>query len=232
MAIDGQTASAMKEVDQILDFNPLKRKKVLPVFQKFTIRFGIPAMVATIIIADVGGMRSFIVDSTKDLIKRQHSASDAYVTQQKTEWKEKHTYNPEQTVGYKLTYVDNILFTKDFERVMDNEEFQNNWILHVHEFLVKDLELSEDVAIGFISSEGTLIKDLSLAKKDLHPQFLDVGMKKLRDLETTHLSWMSEKIPDQAKMDKFVNFRKEYFDKFYTEKFQSLRGMASEEKNP
>lgn len=98
------------------------------------------------------------------MIKNQHSASERYVTQQKTEWKEKHTSAPEQTIGYKKTYVDNIIFTKDFKKVMDNEEFQNAWILSVHDFMIKELELSEDVAISFISSEGTLIKDLASAK--------------------------------------------------------------------
>lgn len=230
MAIDGQSADAMKEVEQILDLDPMKRKKVLPVIQKFSVRFGIPAAIAAIILADVGGMRSFVVDSTKDLIKRQHSASEIYVNQQKTEWKEKHTYNPEQTIGYKASYVDNVIYTKDFEKVMENEEFQNEWILKVHDFMVKELELSEDVAIGFISAEGGLIKELGTLKKDLHPQHLEVGMKKMRDLETTQLGWLNEKIPEQPKMEKFVTFRKDYFDNFYTEKFVAARGVAAEEK--
>lgn len=230
MAIDGQSANAMKEVEQILDLDPMKRKKVLPVIQKFSVRFGIPAAIAAIILADVGGMRSFVVDSTKDLIKRQESASQIYVNQQKTEWKEKHTYNPEQTIGYKTSYVDNVIYTKDFEKVMENEEFQNEWILQVHDFMVKELELSEDVAIGFISAEGGLIKELGTLKKDLHPQHLEVGMKKMRDLETTQLGWLNEKIPEQPKMEKFVTFRKDYFDKFYSEKFVAARGVAAEEK--
>lgn len=230
MAIDGQNANAMREVDQILDLDPMKRKKVLPVIQKFSVRFGIPAAIAAIILADVGGMRSYVVDSTKDLIKKQQSASEIYVNQQKTEWKEKHTYTPEQTIGYKASYSDNMIFTKDFEKVMENEEFQNDWILKVHDFLVKELELSEDIAIGFISSEGSLIKELATLRKDLHPQYLDVGLKKMRDLETTHLGWLYEKIPEQPKMEKFVTFRKDYFDKFYSEKYLATRGVATEVK--
>lgn len=230
MAIDGQSANAMKEVEQILDLDPMKRKKVLPVIQKFSVRFGIPAAIAAIILADVGGMRSFVVDSTKDLIKRQQSASEIYVNQQKTEWKEKHTYNPELSVGYKASYTDNVIYTKDFEKVMENEEFQNDWILQVHDFMVKELELSEDVAIGFISSEGGLVKELATLKKDLHPQHLDAGIKKMRDLETAQLGWLNEKIPEQPKMEKFVTFRKDYFDKFYSEKFFAARGVANEEK--
>lgn len=227
MAIDGQKAEALKEVDQILDFNPDNRKKMLPVLKKYTIRFGIPAAIAAVVLADMGGIRTNVVNVTKNLLKQQQDASEVYVNKQKTEWKEKHTYNPEQSVGYKGTYVDNVIFTKDFEKVMDNEEFQNDWILKVHDFMVKDLELSEDIAINFISSEGTLIKELATARKDLHPQFLDVGMKKMSDLEKTHLGWLNEKISEPEKLARFKNFQKEYFDKFYAEKFNT-RNVAGE----
>ncbi|MCM2350043.1 MAG: hypothetical protein NDI69_08470 [Bacteriovoracaceae bacterium] len=106
--------------------------------------------------------------------------------------------------------MDNVLYTTDFQKMMDNEEFQNDWILKVHDFMVKELELSEDLAISFISSEGTLLKDLAAARKELNPQFLDTGMKKLTDLEKTHLGWLNEKIPDPAKLEKFTKFRKDY----------------------
>ena len=33
------------------------------------------------------------------------------------------TYNPEQTIRYKASYVENMIFTKDFEKVMENEYF-------------------------------------------------------------------------------------------------------------
>ena len=113
---------------------------------------------------------------------------------------------------------------------MDNEEFQNEWILKVHDYMVTQLELSEDLAINFISSEGTLVKDLATAKKDIHPNFLDKSMKKMAELEKTHLGWISDKIPDAGKRAKFENFRKDYYEKFYGEKFAKGRALASEKK--
>lgn len=228
MAIDGQSADALKEVDQILDFNPTKRKKVLPVLKKYALRFGIPAAVATIILADIGNIRTNVVTFTKDLIQQQQSASEIYVNQQKTEWKEKHTYTPQTTPEYKATYTDNVIYTTDFEKVMENEEFQNDWILKLHDYMVKDLELSEDVAISFISSEGSLVKELGTLRKDLHPQHLDVGLKKMNDSETTHLGWLKEKITDPEKMAKFVSFRKDFYEKFHAEKFAPQRNLATE----
>jgi hypothetical protein len=86
------------------------------------------------------------------------------------------------------------------------------------------------MAINYISAEGTLLKELASIKKDIHPQFLEVGMKKLTDAEKVHLGWLSEKIADNAKMEKFANFRKEYFDSFYKNKFLQSRGVATEVK--
>ena len=93
-----------------------------------------------------------------------------------------------------------------------------------------DLELSEDIAINFISAEGTLVKELAAARKDIHPQFLDGALKKMNDLEKTHLGWLDEKIPDPLKLQKFADFRKDYYDKFYAEKFVQNRGVATEAK--
>lgn len=230
MAIDGQKADALKEVEQVLDFNPHKRKKILPVIQKYSLRVGLPAAIAITLLADIGSVRTKIVETTKDILKQRESASEMYVHQQQNEWKQKHTYNPETTPDYKATFTDNVIYTTDFEKVMDNEEFQNDWILKVHDFMVKDLELSEDLAINYISSEGTLIKELAAARKDLHPQFLDQGLKKMTDLEQTHLGWLKEKMPDQAKQDKFLAFRKNYYDTFYKEKYKAngSRALASE----
>jgi hypothetical protein len=230
MAIDGQNADAMRDVEQILDFNPMKRKKILPVIKKFSLRVGIPAAIAIVILTDAGSVRTNVVNASKKLMKQRQSASEMYVNQQKNDWKEKHTFNPETTVGYKATYTENIIYTTDFEKVMDNEEFQNDWILKVHDFMVKELELSEDMAINYISAEGTLLKELSVMKKDLHPQFLDVGIKKLTDLEKTHLGWLSEKIADPLKIERFASFRKEYYDDFYQKKFLPSRGIANEVK--
>jgi hypothetical protein len=230
MAIDGQNADAMRDVEQILDFNPMKRKKILPVIKKFSLRVGIPAAIAIIIFSDAGSMRSNIVNGSKKLMKQRQSASEMYVNQQKNDWKEKHTFNPPTSIGYKPTYTENIIYTTDFEKVMDNEEFQNDWILKVHDYMVKELELSEDMAINYISAEGTLLKELAVMKKDLHPQFLEAGLKKLTDLENAHLGWLAEKIGDPLKVEKFASFRKEYYDSFYQKKFFQSRGVANEVK--
>jgi hypothetical protein len=228
MAIDGQKASALKEVTQILDFNPLKRKKMLPTIQRYSLRVGLPAILAIMILTDAGSLRTFLVDSSKDFLKQRESASEIYVSQQKTEWKEKNTFNPAQTPEYKASLSDNVLYTTNFEAIMESEAFQNDWILKVHDFIVRELELSEDTAINYISAEGTLLKELSLARKDLHPKLLDQGLKKMADLEETHLGWMREKFSEPAKLAKFQDFRKSAFDDYAKTKFSPARDIAQE----
>jgi hypothetical protein len=227
-AINGVSLEKQKEVEQILDMNPENKKKILPVMRKFTLRFAVPAAVATVVMADVGNFRTAVVNEVAGILRQQESASQLYADKQKTEWREKNTFHPVTTTGYKDNYTDNIIYTTDFENVYAQEEFQNEWILKVHDYIVKDLELSEDVAISFISSESTLINELAELRKDLHPKIIDQGVKKMRDHEAAQLTWLSEKIPDESKRDKFSSFRREYFDKYYTENYLPGRSMAGQ----
>ncbi len=230
MAIDGQRAHALKEVDQILDFNPDLRKRIFPVLKRYALRVGAPAVVATMLLADLGGLRTGAVEGTKSLLRQRQSAAELYVGNQKAEWKEKHTFTPATTADYKESYTDNVIYTTDFEKVLENEEFQNDWILKVHEFMTRELELSEDVAISFISAEESLVKELGTLRKELHPQFLDQGVKKMRDLESKHMSFLSQTVPDVSKLARFKNFRRSTYETFYAEKFAPGRSMASEVK--
>ena len=227
VAINGQNAKAAMEMDQVLDFNPQNRKRILPVLQKYSLSVGLPAIALITILLDVGNIRSGTINLAKTMLEQQHSASEIYVNQQKTEWKEKHTFNPDQTTGYKSSFTDNVLYTKDFGKVMDDEAFQNEWILKVHDFIVKELELSEDTAITYISAESGLIKDLEAIKKDIHPQHLDAGLKKMSDAEAAQMNWLKEKF-NPEKLVKFSDFRKTYFDKFYDSKYGGSRGLATE----
>lgn len=227
-AINGVSLERQKEVEQILDMNPEHKKKILPVMRKFTLRFAVPAAVATVVMADVGSFRTTMVREVAGILRQQESASELYAEKQKNEWREKNTFNPVTTTGYKDTYTDNVIYTTDFEKVYGQEEFQNEWILRLHDFIVKDLELSEDIAINFISSEGTLVNDLVNLRKDLHPKILDQGIQKMREHEATQLIWIVEKIPDESKREKFSSFRREYFDKYYTENYLPGRSMAGQ----
>lgn len=226
--INGVSPQKQKEVEQILDMNPANKKKMGPVVRKFALRFGVPAAVATVVMADVGNFRTDMMNQVGDILQRQESASQLYADKQKIEWREKNTFTPTTTQGYKENYTDNIVYTTDFDKVYAQEEFQNEWILKVHDFIVRDLELSEDIAMDFISAEGSLVTELGNLKKELHPKILNQGIKKMRDYESAQLSWLGEKIPDESKREKFAGFRREYFEKYYNEKYLPGRSMAGQ----
>lgn len=50
----------------------------------------------------------------------------------------------------------------------------------------------------------------------------------MTDMEATYLGWLKEKIPDPLKMGRFVDFRKNYNDQFYNEKFKQQRDFVIE----
>lgn len=230
MALNGQNIETIRGVEETLKFDPNRKKDFWPVIKQYSLSLGIPAAIALVLVTDLGSLRSGIISSIKDFSTQKQSASEMYVQKSKDEWKEKYTYTPDQTPGYKESYAQNVLYTKDFLAVMDNEAFQNDWILKLNDFMVKNLELSEDMVISYISSESTLIKDLSSVRNDIHPQHIDIGLKKMNDLEETHLGWFKQKVTDSDKLQKFYQFRKESFDQFYQDKFVIGRDIASEKK--
>jgi hypothetical protein len=227
-ALEGKFSVATDSGEKILDFNPLKRKSVLPVLQKYALRVGLPVAVGFVLALDLGSLRSTLVSSGLNLLQQKESAAEKFVQQQKVEWKERNTFNPETTLGYKASYVDNVLYTTDFLAVMEQESFQNDWILKLHDFITRELELSEDVAIGYISSEGALMKELSLARSEIHPSFKEQGIKKMQDLEATHLGWLTQKVSDTAKLQKIVDFRKTFYETYYQQQFKANRSMAGQ----
>lgn len=227
-ALEGKFSVATQTGEKILDFNPLKQKAVLPVLQKYALRVGLPVAVALVLTLDVASVRTGMVNLAKTALQQKESAAEKFVQQQKEEWKEKNTFNPDTTPEYKATYVDNVLYTTDFVTVVEQEAYQNDWILKLHDYITRELELSEDVAIGYISSEGALLKELSLARGDIHPSFKEQGIKKMQDLETTHLGWLGQKVTDPAKLQKLTDFRKNFYEDYYQKQFKANRSMASE----
>lgn len=229
MALNGRNPETQKKVEQILDYNPLKKKAVWPVMRKYALHYGAPAALVITLLTDIGSFRSNLVDYGYNLLKSTESASDKFVSNQREEWKEKYTFNPTTTVGYKDTYTNNILYTTDFYTVMESEAFQNEWLLAVNDFLVTNLELSEDIAISFISSEGTMVKEMWQVRSEINPKFLDQGIRKLKDLEAAHLSWLPIKISDPEKLKQFMDYKKEYYDKYYAENVVKGRNLATQE---
>ncbi len=227
-ALNGQYHETQEKSAQILTSNMSERKKILPVAFKYFIRFGLPAAALGAVAMDLGHVRSGSLAKIETMIKQEKSAQDIFVKNQHDEWKQKYTFNPEMTPGYKESYVDNVLYTKDFVAVMEKEDFQNSWILALHEYIVKELELSEEVAISFISSEGSMVKEMDTLRRDINPQILDVGINKLKEIEKKFEQDVVAKIPDQEKLAKFKEFRKKYYEE-YVEKLGN-REIAAEKK--
>jgi hypothetical protein len=223
--IDGSDADALAKMGQVLNFDPEKKKQLLPVLNKYSLQFGLPAVLALTVLLDIGSVRTKLAAYSSASIEEQKAATKEQDLKKQDEWKEKNTFSPPTTIGYKETLLDNVLYTTDYQRVMDDEGFQNEWILKVHDFITKDLELSEDIAINYISAESSVIKDLMSFKKDIHPNHAEKGIERMKEVEELGMKWMDDKFTKQ-RLARFKEFRKETFDKFHQEKFGAERGVA------
>ncbi len=212
-ALEGVNAQVKVAAESTLHLSQHKRKQIIPVLKKYSLRAA-PAVAALLFMLDVASMRSSLFSFIARILETQQKASDLFVENQKQEFREKYTYNPESTTGYKSTYTDNVIYTTHFMNIVEDEGFQNDWILKLHDFMVQELELSEDIAINYISAESSLIKELQTLRNDLNPQFLDQGLQKMRDLEKKHLGWVDEKIADEVKRKKFEALKKSFFESY------------------
>ncbi|MFN8370381.1 MAG: hypothetical protein U0T83_07125 [Bacteriovoracaceae bacterium] len=221
LSLGGINTEAHQKVTQILDFNPNSYKEIAPVLRKYSIR-AIPIVITFALMIDLFSNNSVIIKQFHQLKAERKIASDQFAKQQKEDWKMQNTYNPATTVNYKDTYTDNLLYTTNFMKIMDDQEFQNNWILKLHDFITKDLELSEDLAIHYISLESSILKDLGDARLEINPQNLKVGIDKMRLIETNYLKDFIADLSSKNKLEKFNEFKKRFFEDFAQKKLNQV----------
>ncbi len=217
LSLGGVNTEAHQKVTQILEFNPKSYKEIAPVLRKYSLR-ALPLAIAFAIMVDLFSTNSFLIGQFNHLNVQRKMASDQLAKQQKDEWKMQNSYNPVTTANYKDNYTDNILYTTNFMQIMEDQEFQNSWILKLHDFMTKNLELSEDLAIHYISLESSILKEVGDARRELNPQNLKAGLDKMRLIETNYLKDFYADLTKASKLEKFNNFKKAFYDEFVTKK--------------
>ena len=131
------------------------------------------------------------------------------------EVQKKKEYNPKMTPGFKESYVDNVIHTPDFVTKYESSEFQNDWLLAAYEFLSGELELQEELAINFVSTEGALIKELSDQREKIDIRFLDNELDKMRKREEEVMNKQRDKFHAPENWKAFMAFRDQFYKKTF-----------------
>ncbi len=195
----------------------VKEKNVKAFIWQYGFKIALPGLILATFVFDVNGVRSHILNQSNQVLsefKKEAEEADRNIVEQV---QLEQTYRPQMNSVFKDSYVKNILYTQDFMKIYESEEFQNEWLLQVYEFLSNELELPEELAINFVSAEGSLIKELSEMRSKIQVRFLDNELNKMNARETEVLALQESNFKTPENWKAFMAFRDQFFKKHFAE---------------
>lgn len=142
--------------------------------------------------------------------------------QKRKEDLEKRKFNPAQTDELRETYMDAVLYTRNFPGLYGDEEFQQKLYRSISQYMYKTWRVEEEKTIQVLAASRALVKELQDRKAQVHPDFVKEGLQKMRDMELASLSRMKEILGTEVRVDSYRRFERN----FYKEETQRRR-MAS-----
>ncbi len=130
-------------------------------------------------------------------------------------------YHPPQTVEFKDSYVDNVLFTKDYAAKKFDKKFNDQFVIDVNEFMIYKLDLKDTSIIRFIGAEAKLIKTLQEIAREIDPEKPNIKINEMREAEKAFRRSLREYMDDDIKIQKMYDYSKKYWNDFYHPKVNS-----------
>lgn len=206
-----------------LDVDTSSQKSISKLLVKYTLRVGPLLLLGLIVFFDLAGIRTNTKNAIMTFLENRRNEAQIVQDKKVQDLQDERIYKPELIPGYKDSYTDNVVFTPKFHSTYESDTFQNEWILSVHEFMLSELELSEEFAINFVSSEGTLIKELAKMRSELDPRFLDRGFEKMRLREQEFVNWANAGLANEENINKFNAFKMKFYEDFVATKGATIQ---------
>lgn len=137
---------------------------------------------------------------------------------------EQRKFRPNQVLEVKANYTDAVIYTKNFTETYLDDEVQRRWLKAATQYLFEKWRIPEEKSIEVLAMAKTLVKSLDEKKQNIHPDFVDQNIEKMRDLETQTLDQMAEKLGTKVKLEAFKKFETKFFNKEIIEKENSKIG--------
>ncbi len=146
----------------------------------------------------------------KGLNRDGETAAQVYVKDQGRK-NEALRFDPKQSDEYKETYTDNVLYTRNFDKIIAGKEFHDKKVKDIDKFLREELKLDEETVVRVVASEETLVSALKRMKKEVNPKSIDEGIKKMRDLEEERVSSMKDLLQGSENYEKYQAKMKSFY---------------------
>ena len=141
------------------------------------------------------------------------SASDVFVQRVKAQ-RQKNKFSPKKTKGFKDSYTKNVLYTKNYLKIQNNEKYKDQWILAVNHFFVNEMGLPDNTVVRFIALESKLIKKLTQLSQHIDGRRIASGVVSMATEEDKFVKKIKALLKKKNHYKKFISFRKKFFNDF------------------
>jgi hypothetical protein len=177
--------------------------------QKWTTAISGAVMGAVLVVA-AERVHFFLKDEASPLQRRVAAAQE----EKKLEL-ELRKFNPAQTLDFKGTYADNVLYTVGFSDTYASDDFQKKFLKAVAPYMLKTWKTDEDQVIQLLGITTTLVKSLADKKANIHPDFVPQGLEKMKESESEAATRMRHLLGSQVRLESFKKFEKQFYENYH-----------------
>ena len=127
---------------------------------------------------------------------------------------QKRKYNPPQDAEVRATYMDSVIYTKDYATVYLNDAYQKELLRAVAPYMFKTWRLDEDKVIELLGMSAALVKNLDEKKNAIHPDFVAKGLEKMKTLESEETARMRDLLGTEVRLQSYRKFENNFFQEY------------------
>ncbi|MBX3020282.1 MAG: FHA domain-containing protein [Bdellovibrionales bacterium] len=157
----------------------------------------------------IGEHAYFFLKNEQSPVQRQVAA----LQEQRKADLESRRFNPPQTSDFKATYVDNVVYTENFTGTYTSDDFQKKFLKGLVPYMLKTWKTDESKVIELMGISVTLVKTLADKRANIHPDFVNQGLEKMKQDETEAMNRMRTLLGSQVRLESFKKFEKQFFER-------------------
>ncbi len=124
----------------------------------------------------------------------------------------KKVYAPPLVEELGSNYTDSVLYTREYVSKKLDDGNRKRWAKELENFMFRQLDLPESIAINYIGVETRLVKELQMQRAAINPDFVKEGIAKMRELEKRTMPELKGKVGGDITYEKIRAFEKRFFE--------------------
>ena len=120
-------------------------------------------------------------------------------------------FQPEQDYQIRETYVDAVIYTKNFSQAYADQETHDRFVKASSDYLYRQWRIEEEKTIEVLAVAKALVMTLDKRRKEIHPDFVKENIEKMRQTENESTARMKELLGTNVKFEAFKKFENRFF---------------------